>query len=210
MVTLARGRPAGQDVVVLALVVVAHPCADSLTHAAAARAEAGLRAAGYDVTVLDLYALGFRAAMSTAEREAYHGDIPLLDPLAASHADLVRSAEALVFVYPTWWSGLPAILKGWLERVLVPGVGFVFDEDGKVRPGLSNVRHLIGVSTYGSPRAAVRTINDNGRRTISRALRMSCGLRTRTKWLGLYAVDTSTDDERREFLASVERTLAGC
>ena len=43
----------------------------------------------------------------------------------------------LVFVYPTWWSGLPAILKGWLERVMVPGVGFVFDEQtGKVRPGL--------------------------------------------------------------------------
>ena len=56
----------------------------------------------------------------------------------------------------------------------------------------------------------MRAINDNGRRTISRALRMSCGLRTRTKWLGLYAVDTSAEHERREFLASVERTLAGC
>jgi NAD(P)H dehydrogenase (quinone) len=195
---------------VLAVVLVAHPCADSLTHAAAARAEAGLHAAGYDVTVLDLYAVGFRAAMSDTERQAYHGETPLLDPLAAEHAQLVQSASALVFVYPTWWSGLPAILKGWLERVLVPGVGFVFNEGGKVRPGLTNIRHLVGISTYGSPRTAVRAINDNGRRTISRALRMSCGVRTRTRWLGLYAVDTSTDHERREFLASIERTLAGC
>ena len=192
----------------LALVVVAHPCADSLTHALAARAETGLRAAGYEVHIVDLYAIGFRAAMSNEERTAYHGDHPILDPIVAEHAELITTASTLVFVYPTWWSGLPAILKGWLERVLVPGVGFVIDErTGKVRPGLGNVRHLVGISTYGSPRAAVRLINDNGRRTIARALRLSCGLRTRTRWLGLYSVDTSTDSDRAAFAASVERTM---
>jgi NAD(P)H dehydrogenase (quinone) len=194
---------------VLALVVVAHPCADSLTHALAARAEAGLRAAGYEVALLDLYSLGFRAAMSEEERASYHEDQPILDPMVAAHADLIKKATAVVFLYPTWWSGLPAILKGWLERVIVPGVGFNFDErTGKVKPGLGNVRHLVGISTYGSPRSAVRLVNDNGRRTIARALRMSCGLRTRTRWLGLYSVDTSTDSRRQEFAASVERTMA--
>ena len=193
----------------LALVVVAHPCADSLTHALAARAEAGLRAAGNEVVVLDLYAVGFRAAMSEGERQAYHEEQPILDPMVAEHAELITTASTVVFVYPTWWSGLPAILKGWLERVMVPGVGFTFDErTGKVRPGLGNIGHLVGISTYGSPRAAVRLINDNGRRTIARALRMSCGLRTRTRWLGLYSVDTSTDSERQEFAASVERAMA--
>lgn len=199
----------GQNVPVLALVVVAHPCADSLTHALAARAESGLRSAGYDVEVLDLYAIGFRAALSAEERAAYHEDEPILDPMVAEHAALMTTATAVVFVYPTWWSGLPAILKGWLERVMVPGVGFVFDErTGKVKPGLGNVRHLVGISTYGSPRTAVRLINDNGRRTIQRALRLSCGLRTRSRWLGLYAVDTSTASERDDFAASVERSLA--
>ena len=67
---------------------------------------------------------------------------------------------------------------------------------------------LVGISTYGSPRSAVRLINDNGRRTISRALRLSCGVRTRTQWLGLYSVDNSTKSERQDFAASVERTMA--
>ena len=193
----------------LALVVVAHPCGDSLTHALAARAEAGLRTAGYAVTLLDLYALGFRAAMSEAERTSYHEDQPILDPMVAEHANLIKQATVVVFVYPTWWSGLPAILKGWLERVIVPGVGFHFDErSGKVKPGLGHVRRLVGISTYGSPRSAVRLINDNGRRTISRALRLSCGVRTRTQWLGLYSVDNSTKSERQDFAASVERTMA--
>jgi NAD(P)H dehydrogenase (quinone) len=112
-------------------------------------------------------------------------------------------------VYPTWWSTLPAILKGWIERVMVPGVAFVFDErTGKVRPGLRHVRRLIGISSYGSPRWTVKLINDNGRRTITRTLRMSCGLRARTMWLALYGIDTSSDDRRRAFLDSVEAKMA--
>ena len=190
------------------LVIVAHPSTDSFCHALAGRAVAGLRSAGHEVTVLDLYAEGFRTAMSAAERAAYHDEEPILDPMVRRHADEVSVAEALVFVYPTWWSGLPAILKGWLERVLVPGVGFRFDEQGKVRPGLGRVRHLVGVSTYGSPRSYVRLINDNGRRTLTRALRMSCGLRVRAHWHGLYAIDTSTEAERAEFAARVESRMA--
>jgi putative NADPH-quinone reductase len=193
----------------LAAVVVAHPNPDSYCVALAARAVAGLRAAGHEVTVIDLYAEGFRVAMTADERHAYHSDEPILDPMVARHAEVITRSEALVFVYPTWWSGLPAILKGWLERVMVPGVGFRFDErTGKVRPGLTQVRHIVGISTYGSPLPYVRMINDNGRRTISRALRLSCGFRARTRWLGLYAIDTSTAADRQEFAARVEREMA--
>ncbi len=194
----------------LALVIVAHPSSDSYCHALATRAQAGLLAAGHEVVVLDLYAQGITAAMTASERHAYHGNTPILDPLIAEHAGLVQRAETLVFVYPTWWSGLPAILKGWLERVMVPGVGFVLDErTNKVRPGLGQMRRLVGISTYGSPRWYVRLVNDNGRRIITRALRMSCGLRVRTSWLALYAIDTSTSAQRQAFLADVERKMAG-
>ncbi len=194
----------------LALVVVAHPSNESYCHALAARAQAGLLAAGHEVVVLDLYAQGVRVAMTAEERTAYHGDSPILDPVIAEHAALVQRSEAIVFVYPTWWSGLPAILKGWLERVMVPGVGFVLDErTNKVRPGLGQMRRLVGISTYGSPRWYVRLVNDNGRRIITRALRMSCGIRVRTSWLGHYAIDTSTGAERQAFLAKVEQQMAG-
>ncbi|NND75146.1 MAG: NAD(P)H-dependent oxidoreductase [Ilumatobacter sp.] len=193
-----------------AAVVIAHPCDDSFTKELAAGVVAGLRAGHHTVDVVDLYALGFAPAMTTAERAAYHGDEPILDPLVAVQASLVQRVDTLVFVYPTWWSGLPAILKGWLDRVLVPGVGFVFDErTTAVRPGLTNVRRIIGVSTYGSPRRYVRFVNDNGRRTLTRALRASCGLRTRVRWYACYGIDTSTAADRAEFAASVERAMAG-
>jgi hypothetical protein len=54
----------------------------------------------------------------------------------------------------------------------------------------------------------VRLVNDNGRRIITRALRMSCGFRVRTTWLGLYAIDTSTPAQRHAHLARVEHEMA--
>jgi len=191
-----------------ALVVIANPCGDSFTHAAADAARQGLDQGGHHVDVIDLYADEFESAMSLDEWRAYETDEPILDQQVADHAALVQRAEILVFVYPTWWSGLPAILKGWLERVMVPGVGFTFDQrSGKIKPGLSHVRRIVGVSMYGSPRPYVKLVNDNGRRMLTRSLRMSAGWRTRTSWLALYAIDGTTADERTEFLSRVEQRM---
>lgn len=190
------------------LLVLAHPSTASFTHAVADRAARSLRSAGHEVHLLDLYALGVSAAMTADEHRAYATDTPLLDPLLRTHAALVAASEALVFVYPTWWSGLPAILKGWLERVMVPGVAFELGPDRRVRPLLGHLRHIVGISTYGSPRTYVRLIGDNGRRTLVRTLRLNAALRTRSHWMGLYAIDTSTAEERAGFLDAVDRRLA--
>jgi NAD(P)H dehydrogenase (quinone) len=195
------------------LVVCAHPDADSFNRAITAAAERGLTRAGHHVSTLDLYALDFTAEMSLDEHRAYQAwkpgaaAPPLLDPMTAEHAALVGRAEMLVFVYPTWWSQPPAILKGWLDRVLVPGVSFTFDASGKVRPGMQHVKRIVGISTYGSPWTYVKLTTDGGRRMITRALRMSCGLRTPTTWLGLYAVDTAGPEERKAFVDRVEHRL---
>ena len=196
-------KPARRTVVV----VLVHPAPSSLTHAAAAAAVRGLETAGHDVTVLDLYALGFQPAMTEHERHAYHTDDPVVDPLVAQSVAAVRRADTLVFVYPTWWSGLPAMLKGWLEKTMVPGLAFVFDAKGKVRPGMQNVRLIVGITSYGSPRSYVRLINDNGRRILLRALRLNTGWRTRRKWLPLYESDSATPAEREAFLVGVEREM---
>src|SRR4051795_11559837 len=189
------------------VLVIAHPDPESFTHAIAATAIAGLQRAGHDVSLLDLYEEEFRPAMSLDERLAYHGDRPILDPMVERHARIVQEADALVFVYPTWWSTMPAILKGWLERVMVPGVGFVFDENQKVRPGLTHVRRLVGISTYGAPKWYVRALHDNGRRTVMRGLRLNTGKITRRTWLGLYDIDHCRPEGRAEFLRKIEQRM---
>ena len=187
--------------------VFAHPCADSFAAACARRAADALRDAGHEVDVLDLEALDFRAEMTADEYLTYSRGEPPTDPMVLAHGELVRNAEALVVVYPTWWSSLPAILKGWFDRVLVPGVAFELDASGRIRPALRNLRHIVGISTYGSPRTYVRFINDNGRRIITRTLRLNTTGRCRRSWLGLYAIDSSTHEQRSRFLDRIEHRM---
>jgi putative NADPH-quinone reductase len=192
------------------LVVYSHPDDTSFNRAVARAAVTSLTQAGHEVDLIDLYAEAYQPAMTTAERRAYETDSPVLDDVVAAHARLVRRAEALVFVYPTWWSTLPAMLKGWMERTLVMGVAFELDErTRRVRPLLTGVRTIVGISTYGSPRRYVSVVNDNGRRTLTRALRGCTGWRTRTRWLGMYELDTSTPAEREAFLDRVRLTMKG-
>jgi len=162
----------------------------------------------HDLYRFDLYADGFDPAMTADEHRAYLTDNPISDPLVRRYADAVLDSEALVFVYPTWWAGLPAILKGWMERVLVRGVAFDFDEQNRLRPQMQHVKRLAGVTTYGSNRLAVALTADGGRRTLGRTMRMSTGTRTRTTWLGLYGIDSASDAQRTAFLDRVHREFS--
>ena len=190
------------------VVVLGHPSADSYCAAIFDAIISALEAqSAHSVTAIRLADEKFITAMSSAERAAYETDAPLISDETKRHAEVLKQAEALVFVYPTWWSGLPAQLKGWLDRVFVLGVAFRFNNNGKIRPNMQNVRYIIGISTYGSPWRYVKLINDNGRRTLTRAIRMSTGLRTRTMWCGIYALDTCTQHQREKFIVDTTQKI---
>ena len=73
------------------------------------------------------------------------------DPVLSTHIALLQAAEALVFVYPTWWGGPPAMVKGWLDRVWVEGVAFRrVGGSNRPRARLTNIRRLVVVTTHGS------------------------------------------------------------
>lgn len=191
------------------MVVVAHPDPDSYCAALAGAAVRGLERAGRRVEVLDLYRMGFEPAMTAEERRAYMGPEPVCDDQVRRCIDLVKAAHTLVVVYPTWWFGMPAVLKGWFERVMVPGVGFVLDpETNKTHPGLRSLRRIVGVTTSGSSRLAMGLAGDNGRRMLLRTVLFSTNLRCRPVWLALRGMDHIGDRERQDFLVRVERRLA--
>lgn len=190
------------------VVVLGHPSADSYCAAIFNAIVSALEAQpAHSVTAIRLTDEKFTTAMSSAERAAYETEAPLISDETKHHAEILKQAEALIFVYPTWWSGLPAQLKGWLDRVFVLGVAFRFNKNGKIRPNLQNVRHIIGVSSYGSPWRYVKLINDNGRRTLTRAIRASTGLRTRTMWRGIYALDACTQQQREKFTVDTTQKI---
>ena len=190
------------------LVVLAHPNPDSFSHAIVDKASATLAECGHSVSVIDLYAIGYSPAMTRAELAAYPTSTPALDPMVVEHTRLLQECMTIVFVYPTWWSSMPAILKGWIDRTMLPGVAFsVHPETLKLQPGLTNVRRLIGISTFGGPRLASLVASDNGSKIVTRSLRAICHRRCRTTWLRMFNIDASTTAERQKFLQRVERTM---
>ncbi|MEM1398973.1 MAG: NAD(P)H-dependent oxidoreductase, partial [Pseudomonadota bacterium] len=101
------------------LMVYCHPVPESFAAALRDVTLGALKKAGHEVELLDLYALGFDPVISAEEHRAYLNTTMENHPLQ-DHAKLLAWCEALVFVYPTWWYGLPAMLKGWLDRVWTP------------------------------------------------------------------------------------------
>jgi NAD(P)H dehydrogenase (quinone) len=191
------------------LVVHAHPAPDSFNAAVRTRLVKGLAAAGHQVRDLDLYAAGFDPVMSEAEWRAYKTRGENTARIADQLAHL-RWAEGLILVYPTWFYSLPAMLKGWLERVFVPYETFELrDAPNPIEGRLGNIRLLGGISTYGSPWWWIRlVVRDPGRAVIMKGLKPLCAKKCRTLWLGLYRMDTVDETRRRAFLDRVDALAA--
>ncbi len=152
-----------------ALVVYCHPDPNSLVAAARDRALAGLASAGHEVRVNDLYADGFEPVMSASERLTHKE--PGVSPALERYAADLQWAQALVLVYPTWWSGQPAMLKGWMDRVWVAGVAWELPPGADVlEPRLTNVRRIVVVTTHGSSKLINAIEGESGKRTATRSL----------------------------------------
>jgi putative NADPH-quinone reductase len=188
------------------LYLYAHPLPESFHHAIREEVRAGLREAGHEVDLCDLYAEGFDPVLSAEERRGYH---TLPDNRAPCEAYIrrVEQAEALVLSFPTWSFGLPAILKGFFDRVFIPGVSFTL-QDGVARPNLTQIRKIAGISTYGRPRWNALLVADPPRMAVTRYLKALTGWRASVEYHALYNMNQVTEERGRAFLAKVRRRMA--
>jgi putative NADPH-quinone reductase len=183
------------------LVVYAHPVETSYGAALKDRIVAAL-SPRHEVDLLDLYAEDFDPRMSRAERLGYQ-DIPTNRAPVAPYVERLLRAEALVFCFPAWTFGPPAILKGWLDRVLLPGVAFQIEPDGTVSGGLSHMNKVAGVVTYGQGRWPAFLMGDYPRKLVRRSFRRNIGMQKPAVFLAHYRMNVSTPATRAAFLARV-------
>jgi putative NADPH-quinone reductase len=181
------------------LLVTAHPVETSFNAALARAAREGLEAGGATVDLWDLYAEGFDPVMSRADRLAYH-DQPGNAALAQGGLARLQQAEALVLCFPAWISSPPAMMKGWLEKLMLPGVAFSL---APWRPRLTNIHTIAGVVTYGGGRWRNWLAGDSARKMVTRGVWGYTGWRARVRYCAMYAVDKSTLEARQAFLGDV-------
>lgn len=184
-----------------------HPQATSFHAAIRARALAGLAAARHEVDLLDLYADKFDPVMWEAERRDYH-DTSRNQARLADYIARLRGAEALIVQFPVWSFGMPAMLKGYFDRIMMPGVAFDLSNPARSRPLLGNLRRIAGVATYGRPRIRAVAIGDPPRKMVTRYLPWFANWRARVDYYALYHMNVATDAERAAFIDKVERAMS--
>lgn len=187
-----------------ALVLYSHPCEESFGSALHQRIVVSLKNRGWDVDDCDLYAEGFQPVLTPDERRAYHDEPENCEPVQR-YVDRLRAAEALIFSFPVWNFGYPAMLKGFLDRVFLPGVSFKL-VDGKVGPNLTHVKKLAAVTTYGGTRLRAIGAGDPPRKHFTRAV-WHVTRPKKMRYLALYDMNRATDTKRRAFLEKVDQEM---
>lgn len=190
------------------LLVYCHPVPESFCAALRDAAVATLTKSGHEIDLLDLYAEDFDPVMRADERRRYN-EMSRADHPAPDHAARIEDAEGILFVYPTWWYGLPAMLKGWLDRVWTPELAFSIPKDGgPIRSLMTHVRFVGVVTTCGAPWWLSLIVGQPGRKTLLRGMRALCAKTCRTLYIAHYLMDSSTPESRTTFLKTVEKKLA--
>ena len=185
-------------------VIYAHPVPESLNAAAHQVVVETLTAKGWEVDDCDLYAEGFDPVLTTEERRNYH-DTAINTAPVQGYVDRLRAADAVVFCHPVWNFGYPAILKGWFDRVMLPGVVFEL-ADGKLSPCLNNVRKLAAVCTYGATPLRAFLAGDPPRKLMKRAV-WGTVRPEKVRYIAQYDMNNITPDGCTVFLARVKREM---
>lgn len=190
-------------------VIHCHPLIDSYNHALFETILGALENNRHQVTATDLYREQFDPVMSIDERRSYYA-ADYDDSKIAAHTALLRKVDGVILCFPHWWFSMPAMLKGYFDRVWAPGIAFERDlSRGYIRPLLTNIALFGVVTTYGSPWWITRIMaGDPGRKVLMRGLKPMCGRRVRSFFLAQYDLDRSTAAARTAFIERVRTRIA--
>jgi len=177
------------------LLVYCHPSPASFVASIREALVRELAAKGHEVEVIDLYGEGFDPVLDAPSWRAHRDDRSAAADLSR-HIAALRAAEGLILVYPTWWYGLPAMLKGWFDRVWQPGVAFSLKNGLFQLHQLGALRRFAVVTTYGSPGSFIRyVVGDPARRQVMRGLSLQFARRLSRSWRPIYGVDTRSESD---------------
>ena len=192
------------------LVVHAHPLPTSLTRHFCDVARQHLAEAGHQIEFLDLYAAGFDPRLTQAERATHHAAVHDHSAVEAETAQLQR-AEIIVLIFPTWWFGPPAIVKGWIDRVFAPGVAFAQGENfGPIKPLLAGLKKAVVVTTLGSPWwVDWLVIRRPMRRVFKTGVFGACAPHASFYFLPFYDAEKATSERVARFCGRIKSRLPG-
>lgn len=177
-----------------ALLVIDHPWNKSFNFVIAERIKNELEGSGVFVDFLNLHEECFNPVLGRTELAEYTKGV-FKDPKVGEYQERIKSADFLVFVFPIWWAVMPALLKGFIDKIFLPGWAFK-EEDAS--PLLNHVKNAVVVTTMGAPQEGICTVEDS----FCRGLLEFCGIQN-WKWFNITEVSNISNERRTAFLDEV-------
>lgn len=191
------------------LSIIAHPRQTSFCHALSEAARRALAGSGHDVVHHDLYAEGFDPCLTAEEAYSIGDDLEAAlsrgtDPVTLRYRREIAEADGLLIVHPNWWGKPPAILSGWLDRVLVPGVAYRLTTADGLPQGLLSIRTALILNTSDTPEERERAdLGDPLELIWGRCVLPYCGVEHHVRHV-FRPVVGSSDAQRRTWLSDTE------
>ncbi len=188
------------------LLVYTHPNPQSFNHAILQTVQQALEKKGHQASVRDLYAMKFQPVLTGEDIAALRsGKIPAD---IAQEQEEIRSADVIGFVYPVWWTGLPAILKGYVDRVLSYGFAYAYGANGNIEKLLTGKKGFL-ISTHGTPSDIYESIGmlESMKKTSDTGILDFCGIET-VGHLFFGSVPQVDDNTRRSMLTEVDTNVS--
>ena len=187
------------------LVLFCHPSQKSFSAALYNSTCTALQKAGHEIRKINLYKENFDPKLSLDEWNSYLDETHKNIKNLKQHVESLLWAEGLIFIFPTWMYGPPALLKGWLERVWLPDVAFEISSGKQNIPKgkLKHIRRFCVVTTSGSPRWWLWFIGNPGKSMLFKGYRILFNKFCKYKWLQLHDMNHSTSVDRKKFLDKV-------
>lgn len=182
------------------VIVTSHPYDGSFCHALMASAKAGAEKAGNTVDVIDLEADGFDPVMHSKDLIGFLKH-KAQDPQAIDYIERVKAADHLILVFPIWWELMPAMMKGFIDKVVFPGETFNYTKGGVgMASNLPNLKSTTIMTTMNTPKSLYRWVFGNAiQRALVRGTFVKMGLK-HVKWMSCNMVKKSSDAKRQGWL----------
>lgn len=188
-------------------IIYAHPWEESFNHAILEQVELTLTGNHVEYQVIDLYKDGFNPILTLEELKLYSAGKTNY-ALVNDYQKIIQNSDSLIFIFPIWWYDVPAILKGFFDKVMLEKFAFLEDEARNWTGLLTNIKKVNVITTASMTKELLAQNGDTIQNVLINSTLSSIGIPSEiTKWLHFGNITKSTESERHEFLSKIGTSI---
>jgi putative NADPH-quinone reductase len=192
------------------VIVFNHPYEGSYCNAILNSVSRGLERANHQVDIIHLDKDGFNPVMTSQDLKAFRDKQPV-DPKVIAYKDRLEKADHAIFIFPIWWELMPALMKGFVDKVIFPGVAYDYinGSNTRMKPLLTNIKGITVITTMNTPGILYRLVFGNAiQKSFMRGTFWKVGYKNR-KWISFNMVKHVSDEKRKMWLTKIEKSIQG-